>query len=112
MGLIQGSNGIYHLTVPQGKWKQYARQRRTQMAQESPPSHQLPTPANFSRTAVRALQDQITMHNADGSTELYIQADSPGKDKEANWLPLPKDKFVLMFRLYWPKATAPSILDG
>jgi hypothetical protein len=50
--------------------------------------------------------------NADGSTDLYIQADSPGKDKEANWLPSPKDKFVLMFRLYWPKATAPSLLDG
>jgi hypothetical protein len=50
--------------------------------------------------------------NADGSTDLYIQADSPGKDKESNWLPAPKDDFVLMMRLYWPKEKDPSILDG
>ena len=50
--------------------------------------------------------------NADGSTDLYIQADSPGKDKESNWLPSPKDDFVLMLRLYWPKETPPSIIDG
>ena len=42
-------------------------------------------------------------HNADGSLDIYIQNESPGKDKEANWLPAPKDKFVLMLRLYWPK---------
>jgi hypothetical protein len=50
--------------------------------------------------------------NADGSTDLYIQADSPGKDKESNWLPAPKDDFVLMTRMYWPKEKPPSILDG
>lgn len=50
--------------------------------------------------------------NADGSLDLYIQNESPGKDKEANWLPAPKDKFVLMMRLYWPKETNPSIIDG
>jgi hypothetical protein len=50
--------------------------------------------------------------NADGSTDLYIQADSPGKDKESNWLPAPKDEFVLMMRLYWPKGNDPSILNG
>ena len=41
--------------------------------------------------------------NADGSVDLYIQHDSPGKDKEQNWLPAPSDAFVLMMRLYWPK---------
>jgi len=50
--------------------------------------------------------------NPDGSIELFIQADSPGKDKEANWLPAPKGKFILVLRLYSPKATTPSILDG
>jgi hypothetical protein len=50
--------------------------------------------------------------NADGSTEIYIQADSPGKDKESNWLPAPNDDFVLMMRLYWPKEKDPSILDA
>ena len=50
--------------------------------------------------------------NADGSVDLYLQADSPGKAKETNWLPAPKAKFVPMLRLYWPKETPPSILDG
>ena len=51
-------------------------------------------------------------HNADGSTDIYIQNKSPGTDKEANWLPAPSDKFVLMLRMYWPKEGAPSLLDG
>lgn len=51
-------------------------------------------------------------YNADGSLDLYIQHESPGKDKEANWLPAPADKFVLMMRLYWPSEKDPSILDG
>ena len=50
--------------------------------------------------------------NADGSVDLYIQAESPGKDKESNWLPAPKDEFVLMMRLYWPKEKPPSLIDG
>jgi hypothetical protein len=50
--------------------------------------------------------------NGDGSVDLYFQNDSPGKDKEQNWLPAPKDKFILMLRLYWPKEKPPSILDG
>ncbi len=51
-------------------------------------------------------------YNADGSLDIYIQNESPGKDKEANWLPAPKGRFVLMMRLYWPKEAAPSIIDG
>ena len=50
--------------------------------------------------------------NPDGSVDLYLQADSPGKDKEANWLPAPKAKFITMLRLYWPKETPPSLIDG
>jgi hypothetical protein len=48
--------------------------------------------------------------NADGSLTLYIQKDSPGADKEANWLPAPNDTIYLVMRLYWPKTEAPSIL--
>ena len=50
--------------------------------------------------------------NADGSVTLYLQAESPGKDKESNWLPAPKDKFILMMRLYWPNESDPSIING
>jgi hypothetical protein len=48
--------------------------------------------------------------NADGSLTLYIQKDSPGKAKEANWLPAPNDTIYLVMRLYWPRDTPPSIL--
>jgi hypothetical protein len=51
-------------------------------------------------------------YNPDGSLDLYIQNESPGKDKEANWLPAPKGEFVLMMRLYYPREKDPSILDG
>jgi hypothetical protein len=50
--------------------------------------------------------------NDDGSVDIYLQADSPGKDKEANWLPAPKAKFSVMLRMYWPKDGPVSILDG
>jgi hypothetical protein len=50
--------------------------------------------------------------NPDGSTDIYIQKDSPGQDKEANWLPAPEGDFILMMRMYWPEETNPSIIDG
>jgi hypothetical protein len=50
--------------------------------------------------------------NADGAVDLYLQHESPGTDKESNWLPAPEGKFILMLRLYWPRGTPPSIIDG
>jgi hypothetical protein len=47
--------------------------------------------------------------NADGSLSLYIQSDSPGDGKEANWLPVGKAPFTLLLRLYSPKE---EFLDG
>ncbi|NEX94085.1 DUF1254 domain-containing protein [Caulobacter sp. 17J65-9] len=47
--------------------------------------------------------------NPDGSTDIYVQAGSPGKDKESNWLPAPSGPFILMARTYWPK---PALVDG
>ncbi len=44
--------------------------------------------------------------DADGGLTLIVQNQSPGKDKEANWLPAPKGPFSLIMRLYWPKAEA------
>jgi hypothetical protein len=50
--------------------------------------------------------------DADGSLTLYIQKDSPGADKESNWLPAPNDLIYLVMRLYWPKTETPSILPA
>ncbi len=49
-------------------------------------------------------------YNADGSLDIYIQASSPGADKEANWLPTPANgSFNLTVRDYWPTE---AVLDG
>ncbi len=51
-------------------------------------------------------------YNTDGSLDLYLQNENPGPEKEANWLPAPKGRFILMLRLYWPKERSPSIING
>ncbi len=43
-------------------------------------------------------------YGADGSLELYIQHESPGPDKESNWLPAPEGDFELGLRCYLPQA--------
>lgn len=48
--------------------------------------------------------------NDDGSITLHIRKDSPGADKESNWLPAPDGPVYLVMRLYWPQTDAPSIL--
>ncbi len=50
--------------------------------------------------------------NADGTTTVYFQVESPGADKEANWLPAPRGAFIPMLRMYWPREQSPSILNG
>ena len=47
--------------------------------------------------------------NADGGLTIYIQKDSPGKDKESNWLPAPDGPIYMALRCYWPKK---AILEG
>ncbi|MEV5539907.1 DUF1254 domain-containing protein [Saccharopolyspora shandongensis] len=58
-----------------------------------------------------AIGDRDKLHfNPDGSLDLYIQRDSPGADKESNWLPTPASgPFSMNLRMYWPK---PQVLSG
>jgi hypothetical protein len=49
-------------------------------------------------------------YNPDGSLDIYIQAESPGAEREANWLPAPSSgTFNLVVRNFWPK---PAMFDG
>lgn len=53
-------------------------------------------------------RDNLT-YNANGSLDIYIQHDSPGLDKESNWLPAPRGPLSIIMRLYSPRREA---LDG
>ena len=71
--------------------------------------HQLLADNPINRYALGPHSDKLTF-NPDGSLDLYIQRDSPGKDKESNWLPAPMSgPFTMNLRLYWPKI---DVLDG
>jgi hypothetical protein len=60
-----------------------------------------------------AISSWMPLHrNSDGSLDIYIQHESPGGDKEANWLPAPEGGFNVTMRMYWPRQKPPSIIDG
>ena len=49
-----------------------------------------------------SLGSNNVLKNPDGSFTMYLQADTPGPDKEANWLPAPKGPFYLQLRVCGP----------
>lgn len=59
------------------------------------------TPNALNRYNVHS--EDMLKYNLDGSFDIYVQHNSPGPNKASNWLPIPHDAFVLMFRLYRPK---------
>jgi hypothetical protein len=68
--------------------------------------YQVPNPIN--RFAIGD-RDKLKF-NEDGSLTIYLQSQSPGADKESNWLPMPADgTFNPFLRLYWPKD---AVLDS
>jgi hypothetical protein len=66
-----------------------------------------PTANALNRNAIGD-RDELK-YNTDGSLDIYFQHDSPGKDKESNWLPAPTGDFNLTMRAYAPKA---EVVDG
>jgi hypothetical protein len=106
---LDGSKHNYTLTFPAGElppvnafWSVTMYDGKTQLLIKNP----------IDRYLVNSPMLPEMKKNADGSLTLYIQKESPGKDKESNWLPAPDDLIYLVMRLYWPKTEAPSILPA
>jgi hypothetical protein len=103
---LDGSRHAYRMTFPAGElppvnafWSITMYDGRTQLLIDNP----------IDRYLVNSpMLDQLN-RNADGSLSLYIQKDSPGKDRESNWLPAPDGPMFIVMRLYWPKTEEPSV---
>lgn len=104
---LDGSQHNYTLTFPAGQlppvnafWSVTMYDGKTQFLIQNP----------INRYLINSPMLPSLKKNPDGSLTLYIQKDSPGKDKESNWLPAPDGPIYLVMRLYWPRPEAPSIL--
>jgi hypothetical protein len=106
---LDGSKHNYTLTFPAGQlppvnafWSVTMYDGKTQLLIKNP----------IDRYLINSPMLSAMKKNKDGSITLYIQKDSPGKAKEANWLPAPDGPIYMVMRLYWPKDTPPSILPA
>jgi hypothetical protein len=104
---LDGSKHNYTLTFPAGQlppvnsfWSVTMYDGKSQLLIKNP----------INRYLINSPMMPDMKKNDDGSLTIYIQKDSPGADKEANWLPAPDGPIYLVMRLYWPKTEAPSIL--
>jgi len=104
---LDGSKGKYTLTFDKDQyppanafWSVTMYDGKTQLLVENP----------INRYLINSPMLPKMKKNPDGSLTLYIQKDSPGKDKESNWLPAPDASIYMVMRLYWPKTEPPSIL--
>jgi hypothetical protein len=104
---LDGSKANYTLTFAEGQyppvnafWSVTMYDGKTQLLIENP----------INRYLINSPMLPSLKKNADGSLTIYIQKDSPGADKESNWLPAPDGPIYLAMRLYWPKTEPPSVL--
>ena len=104
---LDGSKHAYTLTFPAGGfppvnafWSVTMYDGRTQLLIKNP----------IDRYLINSPMLPRMRKNADGSLTIYIQKDSPGADKESNWLPAPDGPIYLVMRLYSPRTEPPSIL--
>jgi hypothetical protein len=106
---LDGSKARYTLTFPKGQfppvnafWSVTMYDGKSQLLIKNP----------INRYLINSPMLTNMQKNKDGSLTIYIQKDSPGKNKESNWLPAPNDTIYLVMRLYWPRTEAPSILPA
>jgi hypothetical protein len=105
--VLDGSRQKYTITFPDGQlppvnafWSVTMYDGKSQLLIENP----------INRYLINSPMLPGMKKNADGSLTLYVQKDSPGADKDSNWLPAPNGPIYLVMRLYWPKTEAPSVL--
>ena len=96
---LDGSKHNYSLTFPAGSlppvkafWSITMYYSDSQLLVENP----------INRYLVNTSMVADMKKNADGSLTVYMQHESPGKDKESNWLPAPDGPIYLALRMYWP----------
>jgi len=106
---LDGSQHNYTLTFAAGElppvhafWSVTMYDGKTQLLIENP----------INRYLINSPMLPDMKKNDDGSLTLYIQKDSPGADKESNWLPAPDGPIYMAMRLYWPKVEPPSVLPA
>jgi hypothetical protein len=103
---LDGSKHTYQMTFSAGQlppvnafWSITMYDGRTQLLIDNP----------INRYLVNSPMLPELKKNPDGSITLYVQKDSPGKDRESNWLPAPAGPMFVVMRLYWPKTEPPSV---
>jgi hypothetical protein len=103
---LDGSKYRYTITIPARQfppvnafWSVTMYDGKTQLLVENP----------IDRYLINSPMLPKLRKNPDGSLTIYIQKDSPGKSRQANWLPAPDGPIYLVMRLYWPK---PAALTG
>jgi hypothetical protein len=103
---LDGSKYRYTITIPARQfppvnafWSVTMYDGKTQLLVENP----------IDRYLINSPMLPKLRKNRDGSLTINVQKDSPGKGREANWLPAPDGPIYLVMRLYWPK---PPALDG
>jgi hypothetical protein len=101
---LDGSTGKYTLTFAKGKTPPVGAFWSTTMYDQK---KRLMVANSIKRYKIGSADNMVA--NKDGSITIYIQADSPGKKLESNWLPAPKAPFYMLFRMYQPDI---EILNG
>ncbi len=101
---LDGSKGKYTLTFAKGKTPPVGAFWSTTMYDQK---KRLMVENSINRYKIGSADNMVP--NKDGSITIYIQADSPGKKLESNWLPAPKTPFYMLFRMYQPDI---EILNG
>jgi hypothetical protein len=103
---LDASKSHYSLRFPKGElppanafWSMTMYDGKTQLLVGNP----------LNRYLINSTMLDTLKRDADGGVTLYLQPDSPGPDKESNWLPSPDGPFYSVLRIYMPK---PEVING